>query len=174
MGVSLEQTVHQQSGPQRKRQEQQGDHGADCPRFLANLKGRSPRQVEGGTIEISGERFYRVVNYDAMAPFLMSLVSDSDHWMFVSSTGALTTGLKDPDHALFPYYTDDHSTQPGPNRRQDHSSENRAGRTSMAEPFSKRYKACTASREAGEERSQEQNRVRGGQPRYGGLLSCAG
>jgi hypothetical protein len=65
------------------------------------------REIEGGQIEIGGERFYRIVNYDAMAPFLMSIVGDSDHWMFVSSTGALTAGRRDPDRALFPYTTDD-------------------------------------------------------------------
>ena len=64
-------------------------------------------QPEGGLIETDGEVFYRIDNYDAMPPFLMSLVSDSDHWMFVSSNGALTAGRRDPDHALFPYYTDD-------------------------------------------------------------------
>jgi hypothetical protein len=42
-----------------------------------------------------------------MPPFFMSLVSASDHWMFISSNGALTAGRKNPDHALFPYYTDD-------------------------------------------------------------------
>ena len=101
---------------------------------------RDARKVEGGAIEIGGERFYRIVNYDAMAPFLMSLVSDSDHWMFVSSTGALTAGRRDPDHALFPYYTDDriHDSQ-------DQTGGKtillvaRAGRTAMWEPFSQRY-----------------------------------
>ena len=37
----------------------------------------------------------------------MTVVSDSDLWMFVSSTGALTAGRVDVDHALFPYETDD-------------------------------------------------------------------
>src|SRR5262249_223005 len=40
-------------------------------------------------------------------PFFMSIVSDADHWMFISSNGALTAGRRDPDLALFPYYTDD-------------------------------------------------------------------
>ena len=64
-------------------------------------------EATGGLVEIDGERYYRIVNYDAMPPFLMSLVSCSDQWIFVSSTGALTAGRRDPDHALFPYYTDD-------------------------------------------------------------------
>ena len=37
----------------------------------------------------------------------MSLVGASDHWMFVSSGGALTAGRRDPDNALFPYAADD-------------------------------------------------------------------
>jgi len=42
-----------------------------------------------------------------MDAFLMSLASDQDHWMFVTSSGAMTAGRVDPDHALFPYYTQD-------------------------------------------------------------------
>ncbi len=37
----------------------------------------------------------------------MSIVSSSDHWMFISSNGALTAGRRNPEGALFPYYTDD-------------------------------------------------------------------
>ena len=37
----------------------------------------------------------------------MTVVSESDLWMFVSSTGALTAGRIDADHALFPYETVD-------------------------------------------------------------------
>jgi hypothetical protein len=66
-----------------------------------------PGPVEGACVELDGEPFYRITNYSLMPPFLMSLVSDSDHWLFISSNGALTAGRKDPDHALFPYYTDD-------------------------------------------------------------------
>ncbi|MCC5928736.1 MAG: hypothetical protein JJU28_05780 [Cyclobacteriaceae bacterium] len=42
-----------------------------------------------------------------MPDFFISIVSDSDHWMFLSSNGSLTAGRKDKDNALFPYYTDD-------------------------------------------------------------------
>ena len=64
-------------------------------------------RVDGSLTDLDGERFYRIGTYDLMDPFLMSIVSDSDHWMFLSSTGALTAGRRDPDNALFPYYTDD-------------------------------------------------------------------
>jgi hypothetical protein len=109
---------------------------------------RCPPKVEGGHIDIGGERFYRIVNYDAMPPFLMSLVSDSDHWMFVSSTGALTAGRRDPDHALFPYYTDDriHDSQDQTGGKTV-LQVTRCGRTSLWEPFSQRYEGlCRVTR----------------------------
>ena len=98
------------------------------------------RKVEGGPVEIAGERSYRIVNYDAMPPFLMSIVSDSDHWMFVSSTGALTAGRRDPDHALFPYYTDDriHDSQDQTGGKTI-LRVTRDGHTALWEPFSDRY-----------------------------------
>ena len=102
---------------------------------------RYERRVKGGQVEIGGERYYRIVNYDAMPPFLMSLVSDSDHWMFVSSTGALTAGRRDPDHALFPYTTDDriHDSQETTGGKTILRRVTRGGRTSLWEPFSQRY-----------------------------------
>jgi hypothetical protein len=74
--------------------------------------GRQPVQtvsspVEGEQLIIDGEDFYCIRNYDRMRPFFMSIVSASDHWMFISSNGALTAGRQNPDLALFPYYTDD-------------------------------------------------------------------
>ena len=42
-----------------------------------------------------------------MPDFFISIVSDSDHWMFISSKGSLSAGRKDRNNALFPYYTDD-------------------------------------------------------------------
>ena len=63
--------------------------------------------VNGAFVDIAGEAYYRIENYDRMRPFFMSIVSNSDHWMFISSLGGLTAGRKNPDHALFPYYTDD-------------------------------------------------------------------
>ncbi|WP_372794091.1 hypothetical protein [Pontiella sp.] len=67
----------------------------------------SGSNVKGDYIDLNGEQFYRIQNYDRMAPFFMSVVSDSNHWMFVSSNGALTCGRRNPESALFPYYTDD-------------------------------------------------------------------
>ena len=96
-------------------------------------------EVGGSFVEIHGEHYYCVANQDGMAPFFMSLVSDSDHWLFISSNGALTAGRRDPDHALFPYYTDDriHDSQ-----EQTGSKTilrvTRDGRTHLWEPFSER------------------------------------
>jgi hypothetical protein len=68
------------------------------------------RVTDGGTgaiVQHDGEPFYRIQNYHVMPPFLVSLVSGTEHWMFVSSSGGLTCGRRNPDHALFPYETDD-------------------------------------------------------------------
>jgi len=60
--------------------------------------------------EIGDEIFYKISNVDLMNPFFMSIVSDSNHWMFISSNGGLSIGRKNAEHALFPYYTDDKIT----------------------------------------------------------------
>ena len=64
-------------------------------------------RVTGGLVVLDGIECYRLEGVEEMAPFLMTVVSDADLWMFVSSTGALTAGRIDADHALFPYETDD-------------------------------------------------------------------
>jgi hypothetical protein len=74
--------------------------------------GRQPiakleRKVEGELYDYDGERFYRILQAEAMKPFFMSIVSDSDHWLFVASNGALTAGRRSPKFALFPYLTED-------------------------------------------------------------------
>ncbi len=61
--------------------------------------------------EVNKESWFKIPQSDAMRPFLMSLVSDSNHWMFISSNGGLTAGRKDVEGALFPYYTDDKLTE---------------------------------------------------------------
>lgn len=60
-----------------------------------------------GLVEIDGEQYYRIDDVDRLAPFLMSVVSDGDRWMFASTSGALTAGRRDATRALFPYVTDD-------------------------------------------------------------------
>ena len=65
----------------------------------------------GHYIEIYGERFYCIENYNHMQPFFISLASDTDLWMYISSTGGLTCGRRNPEQVLFPYYTDDKITE---------------------------------------------------------------
>ncbi len=60
-----------------------------------------------GLTEMEGTTFYVIPDVASLPPFLMSLVSDSDHWCFLSSTGALTAGRREAATALFPYETDD-------------------------------------------------------------------
>ncbi len=60
---------------------------------------------------IGDDDFYRITNVDSMRPFFMSIVSDSDHWLYISSNGGLTAGRRNAEHALFPYYSDDKITE---------------------------------------------------------------
>lgn len=57
------------------------------------------------------ESWFKISNSDALRPFFMNIVSNSNHWMFISSNGGLTAGRKNSDYALFPYYTDDKITE---------------------------------------------------------------
>ncbi|MDZ7834428.1 MAG: hypothetical protein U5K84_02910 [Alkalibacterium sp.] len=59
------------------------------------------------TVSLNEDTYFKIKNYNHMNPFFMTVVSDADHWMFVSSTGGLTCGRKNAESALFPYYTDD-------------------------------------------------------------------
>ena len=63
--------------------------------------------VSGEFMEIDGERYYAIHNVDKMEPFFISVISDKDHWLFISSTGGLTAGRVSPETALFPYVTVD-------------------------------------------------------------------
>ena len=65
----------------------------------------------GQYIDIQGERFYCIEHYNHMQPFFISLASDTDLWMYISSTGGLTCGRRNPEQVLFPYYTDDKITE---------------------------------------------------------------
>ncbi|MDG2253376.1 MAG: hypothetical protein P8L49_00280 [Opitutaceae bacterium] len=62
---------------------------------------------DDGFVEIEGESYFRIERSSEMAPFLINLVSANNHWMFISSNGALTAGRRNADNALFPYCTQD-------------------------------------------------------------------
>ncbi len=59
--------------------------------------------ISGEFLTIEGERYYAIRNVDRMPPFFISVTSNVDHWLFVSSTGGLTAGRVSPETALFPY-----------------------------------------------------------------------
>lgn len=61
--------------------------------------------------KLNNESWFKITDYDLMRPFFMSIVSDSNHWMFISSNGGLSAGRKNSEYALFPYYTDDKITE---------------------------------------------------------------
>ena len=73
----------------------------------------SKPDVKGQFVEIENEKFYKISNCNQMPDFFMTIVSNSDHWMFISSNGSLSAGRKDRNNALFPYYTVDkiHDTE---------------------------------------------------------------
>ncbi len=68
-------------------------------------------KVSGEFIDFLDEKFYKIGNYDHLQPFFMSLVSSTNHWLFISSTGGLSAGRVNPEQALFPYYTEDKITE---------------------------------------------------------------
>jgi len=63
--------------------------------------------VSGEFIDFAGERYYALRNVNKMEPFFISVISNTDHWMFISSAGGLTAGRISPETALFPYVTVD-------------------------------------------------------------------
>ena len=76
-----------------------------------NIAHFEPKKVTGEQLDINGELYYKISNVDQMRPFFMSIVSDSNHWLFISSRGSLSAGRKNSGFALFPYYTDDKITE---------------------------------------------------------------
>ncbi|MDY3351420.1 hypothetical protein PG357_05400 [Riemerella anatipestifer] len=69
------------------------------------------KDINLDTVKINGEDFFRITHVDQMPPFFMTIVSDSDHWLFLASNGGITAGRKNSEYALFPYYTDDKITE---------------------------------------------------------------
>ena len=70
-----------------------------------------PSQADIEYLKINEEGFYKISNSNTLGPFFMSIICDSNHWMFISSNGGLTAGRKNVQYALFPYYTDDKITE---------------------------------------------------------------
>jgi len=76
-----------------------------------NMNAISTNKVTGELVTIENESYYKISNSHTMRPFFMTIVSDSNHWMFISSNGGLTAGRKNAEYAIFPYYTDDKITE---------------------------------------------------------------
>lgn len=110
--------------------------------YIGNNKAISKEKVVVGEfVTIDNESYYKIENSDTLRPFFMSIVSNSNHWMFISSNGGLSAGRKDSDMVLFPYYTDDKITESKEvtgNKTifQIHID----GKIYLWEPFSDRYK----------------------------------
>ena len=109
--------------------------------YIGNMEASfETNEVKGKLISIGDESYYKITNVDEMRPFFMSIVSNSNHWMFLSSNGGLSAGRKNSNNALFPYYTDDKITElneitGSKTIIQVHTE----GKTYLWEPFSKRY-----------------------------------
>ncbi|MCR5217255.1 hypothetical protein [Treponema sp.] len=65
------------------------------------------KEVKGSFVNLDGQQFYKIQNYDCMEDFFMTITSSCDVWNFCWSKGGITAGRRDCDHALFPYYTAD-------------------------------------------------------------------
>jgi hypothetical protein len=92
--------------------------------------------VSGGFATVDGERYARIGNVDRMQPFLMSIASDSDAWLFIGSNGPFVAGRRSPDTALFPYQTVDKILRsPTTSGARSILLVTRAGRTSLWEPW---------------------------------------
>jgi hypothetical protein len=68
---------------------------------------KQSEQPQLNQVLIDNEVYFQISEVDQMRPFFMSIISPSNHWLFIGSNGGLSAGRKDPENALFPYYTDD-------------------------------------------------------------------
>ncbi len=111
------------------------------PIYFGDIKAHFEKpEIKGEPVRLQNENFYKISNSDVMRPFFMSIVSDSNHWMFISSNGGLTAGRKNSESSLFPYYSDDKITESADitgskTILQIHAD----GKTHLWEPFSDRY-----------------------------------
>lgn len=116
--------------------------------YIGNNKVNSNQNAATGRFtQIGDEKFYEIDGYDSMLPFFISLASDSNHWMYISSSGGLTAGRINSDNALFPYYTDDkihESAEVTGSKTIIQVSKN--GKVYLWEPFSNRYQGIYSIR----------------------------
>ncbi|WP_405564814.1 hypothetical protein [Polaribacter sp. Asnod6-C07] len=79
--------------------------------YKDNVNSNPNTAITGELVTLENESYYKISNSHTMRPFFMTIVSDSNHWMFISSNGGLTAGRKNAEYAIFPYYTDDKITE---------------------------------------------------------------
>jgi hypothetical protein len=111
------------------------------PRTAADpARTAGPDVVTGGFASFGGDRYYAIGNVDGMPPFLVSVISSADHWLFVSSSGGLTAGRGSPESALFPYLPVDriHECSPHTGSKTILRVE-RGGRRVLWEPFNREH-----------------------------------
>ena len=60
-----------------------------------------------GFLSLDSQEMYRISGYDRLEPFLITLCTETDLWMYLSSAGGMTAGRVDSDHAIFQYETED-------------------------------------------------------------------
>eukprot|EP00668_Euglena_longa_P001839 GGOE01002159.1.p1 GENE.GGOE01002159.1~~GGOE01002159.1.p1 ORF type:complete len:1161 (-),score=301.87 GGOE01002159.1:347-3799(-) len=68
---------------------------------------KGPSKIHGEYLNLNGESWYKIAQYDKMQPFFVSLVSASNFWLYASSNGGLSCGRVSAEHSVFPYYTVD-------------------------------------------------------------------
>lgn len=95
------------------------------------------KHISGKFVPLLGEDYYQISDFDGLESFFMSIVSSSDHWLFLASTGGLTAGRVSSEQALFPYYTVDKVTEASETSGSKTILHvERLGRSSLWEPFS--------------------------------------
>jgi hypothetical protein len=97
-------------------------------------------KIDISQVKIGNENYFKISNNDMMSPFFMTIVSDSNHWLFISSNGGLSAGRKNSDYALFPYYTSDKITETADvTGSKSIFLIEKEGRTQVWEPLSERF-----------------------------------
>ncbi|MCC5804808.1 MAG: hypothetical protein JJU00_00645 [Opitutales bacterium] len=79
----------------------------DSPAVAANGIDASAAVPANMILDLEDDSYVVIEAYDRIPPFFCSLTSDADIWVFISSTGSLTAGRKDPDSSILPYETVD-------------------------------------------------------------------
>jgi hypothetical protein len=83
-----------------------------------SARSSGPGSSRDQILQRDDDRFVVINDFDQLPPFFCSLTSDADLWVFISSTGSLTAGRRDPEEAILPYETvdkiHDNGTHTGP------------------------------------------------------------